>query len=229
VIRGFGIVEMLVALSLGLGMLTVIIAHSTDSARVDRKVSGNQERLEAIFHAVDTIKSDLNRCGMRLQEARPFCGIQPFSCAAGSFTCCYGIADEPLLEGALRGQQSLRIAAGESFKKDKPVLIYDAARPSWELNEIGYRLDGALVLKQPLQGDFAMHSTVVALKKVEYRYYPAQRALKRKADDGNFQPLLEEVSDFYVTFFPDANSVLYRIEINKKEQVRGYIFLLNLV
>lgn len=228
-IRGFGILEMLVALSLGLGVLTVIIAHSTDSARVERKVSGNQQRLEAIFHAVDTIKSDLNRCGMRLQEAQPFCGIQPFSSAAGTFTCWYGIADEPLLEGALRGQQALKVAAGESFKKDKPVLVYDAACQSWEVNEIGYRLDGALVLKTPLQNDFVMNSTVVALKKVEYRYYPAQHVLKRKADDGNFQPLLEEVSDFYVTFFPDAHSVLYRIEVNKKEQVRGYIFLLNLV
>jgi hypothetical protein len=220
---------MLVALSLGLGVLTVIIAHSTDSARVERKVSGNQQRLEAIFHAVDTIKSDLNRCGMRLQEAQPFCGIQPFSSAAGTFTCWYGIADEPLLEGALRGQQALKVAAGESFKKDKPVLVYDAACQSWEVNEIGYRLDGALVLKTPLQNDFVMNSMVVALKKVEYRYYPAQHVLKRKADDGNFQPLLEEVSDFYVTFFPDAHSVLYRIEVNKKEQVRGYIFLLNLV
>jgi len=27
--------------------------------------------------------------------------------------------------------------------------------------------------------------------------------------------------DFYVTFFPDANSVLYRIEVNKKKQVRA--------
>jgi len=229
VIRGFGILEMLVALSLGLGILTVIIAHSADSARVERKVSGNQERLEAIFHAVDTIKSDLNKCGMRLQEARPFCGIPPFASSAGAFTCWYGLADEQLLEGALRGQQALKVVADEFFKKDKPVLLYDADRQSWELNEIGYRLDGALVLKQPLRNDFARHSTVVALKKVEYRYFPAQRALKRKADDGNFQPLLEEVSDFYVTFFPDANSVLYRIEVNKKEQVRGYIFLLNLV
>ncbi|MCU0236226.1 MAG: hypothetical protein MUC72_03975 [Acidobacteria bacterium] len=228
-IRGFGVLEMLVALSLGLGILTVIIAHSADSARVDRKIAGNQERLEAIFHAVDTIKSDLNRCGMRLQEARPFCSIQPFASAAGAFSCSYGIADEPLQEAALRGQQALKVVAGESFKKDKPVLIYHAAGQTWEYNEIGYRLDGALVLKRPLQNDFAMNSTVVALKKVEYRYYPAQRALKRKVDDGNFQPLLEEVSDFYVTFFPDANSVLYRIEINKKEQVRGYIFLLNLV
>ena len=85
-IKGFGILEMLVALSLGLGILTVIIAHSAESARVAKKITGNQERLEAIFHTVDTIKSDLNKCGMRLQEARQFFDIPPFASAAGGFT-----------------------------------------------------------------------------------------------------------------------------------------------
>jgi hypothetical protein len=228
-IKGFGILEMLVALSLGLGLLTVIIAHSADSARLGKKIAGSQERLEAIFHTVDTLKSDLNKCGMRLQEARQFFGITPFVASSGAFASSYGIADEPLLEGAVRGQLTLKIAANEFFRKDKPVLIYNLSKQTWEMNEIADRLGGALVLKNPLQNDFALHSTVVALKRVEYKYYPGQRVLKRKTDKGNFQPLLEEVSDFYVTFFPDANSVLYRIEVNKKEQVRGYIFLLNLV
>ena len=228
-LKGFGILEMLIALSLGLGLLTVIIAHSADAARAGRKITGGQERLEAIFHTVDTIKSDLNKCGMRLQEARQFFGVAPFAASAGGFACSYGIADEPLLEGALRGQRSLKIAVNEFFRKDRPVLIHDPSRQTWEMNEIAERVGGALVLKNPLQNDFARNSAVLALKKVEYKYYPAQRALKRRTDKGNFQPLLEEVSDFYVTFFPDANSVLYRIEVNKKEQVRGYIFLLNLV
>jgi hypothetical protein len=228
-IKGFGILEMLIALTLGLGILTVIIAHATESERLGRKITNNQERLEAIFHTVDTIKSDLNKCGMRLQEARQFFPIEPFASAAGTFSCTYGLADEPLLENAARGQQTLKVARNDFFKKDKPVLIYDLARQVWEMNEIGDFLGGALVLKSPLQNDFTLNSPVLVLKKVEYRYYPAQRVLKRKADKGNFQPLLEEVSDFYVTFFPDANSVLYRIEVNKKEQIRGYIFLLNLV
>jgi len=228
-IKGFGILEMLVALSLGLGLLTVIIAHSADAARVGRKITGSQERLEAIFHTVDTIKCDLNKCGMRLQEARQFFPLAPFAAAAGGFACSYGLADEPLLEGALRGQMTLKIAANEFFKKDKALLIYNLSKQAWEMNEIADLSGGTLVLKNPLQNDFALSSTVVALKKVEYKYYPAQGVLKRKTDKGNFQPLLEEVSDFYVTFFPDANSVLYRIEVNKKEQVRGYIFLLNLV
>lgn len=228
-IRGFGLLEMLIALSLGMAVMSVIIAHAGESGRLERKINGNQQRLEAIFHAVDAIKSDLNQCGMRLQEARPFSGLAPFTAAQGAFSCTFGLADEPLLEGALRGQQSLRVAAGECFRKDRAVLLFDAAGGAWELNEVQYRLDGALVMKRPLQSDFPRHSAVVALKRVEYRYDPAKRVLKRRSDNGTFQPLLEEVSDFYVTFFPDANSVLYRIEINRKEQVRGYVFLLNAV
>jgi hypothetical protein len=228
-IKGFGILEILVSLSLGLGILTVIIAHATEAGRVTNKITGNQERLEAVFHTVDTIKSDLNKCGMRLQEAGKFFNIPGFENCQDGFKVIYGLADEALLENALQGQQSLKIARNEFFKKDKVILIYDLQGQVWEFNEVSDLSSGVLTLKNPLQHDFPGNSPVLALKKVEYKFYPAQRVLKRKTDKGNFQPLLEEVTDFYVTFFPDANSVLYRIEVNKKEQIRGYIFLLNLV
>jgi hypothetical protein len=44
----------------------------------------------------------------------------------------------------------------------------------------------------------------------------------------NNELVLDDVTDFRVSFFPDANSVLYRIEMQKKDQIRGYIFLHNL-
>jgi competence protein ComGF len=228
-IKGFGILEMLISLSLGLGILTVIIAHATETGRIAKKITSNQERLEAIFHTVDTIKSDLNKCGMRLQETCKFFNIPGFESSQGNFKVTYGLADEELLENALPGQQTLKITQNDFFKKDKIILIYSLAQQVWEFNEIRDFSGGTLVLKNPLQNDFPANSPVLVLKKVEYKFYPAQRMLKRKTDKGNFQPLLEEVTDFYVTFFPDANSVLYRIEVNKKEQIRGYIFLLNLV
>jgi hypothetical protein len=204
--------------------MTIIIASTSTS----KKVTGSQERLEAIFHTVDTIKADLNKCGMRLQEARQLGAIMPFTSAASSFTCTYGLADELLLENVAKRQLSLKIAANEFFKPGRDVLIYNLASQVWEMNEIDSRQDCTLILKDPLQNDYLADSMVVALRKIEYKYYPAQYTLKRKVDKGSFQPLLAEVSDFYVTFFPDAQSVLYRIEVNKKEQVRGYIFLLNL-
>jgi len=228
-IKGFGVLEMLVSLSLGLGILTVIIAHAVETGRVAKKITSNQERLEAVFHTVDTIKADLNKCGMRLQEAGKFFNIPAFESSQGGFKIIYGLADEALLENSPTGQQTLKIAKNEFFKKDKTILIYNLEQGAWEFNEITDLSGGVPVLKNPLRSDFPGNSPVIAVKRVEYKYYPAQRVLKRKSDKGNFQPLLEEVSDFYVTFFPDANSVLYRIEVNKKEQIRGYIFLLNLV
>ena len=43
----------------------------------------------------------------------------------------------------------------------------------------------------------------------------------------NKELVLSDVTDFNVSFFPDAGSVLYRIELQKKDQIRGYIFLNN--
>lgn len=39
--------------------------------------------------------------------------------------------------------------------------------------------------------------------------------------------MLEGATGFYAVYFPDANSVLYRIEIGN-EMIRGYIFLLGM-
>jgi hypothetical protein len=70
---------------------------------------------------------------------------------------------------------------------------------------------------------------VLVLKEIEYRYFEKQAQLKRKVDRGHFQPLVDRVSDFFVSFFPESQSVLYRIEVNNREQIRGYIFLKNMV
>jgi len=61
--------------------MTVMIA--TKGATT--KVTSNQERLEAIFHSVDSIKSDLKKCGMRLQEARGKLNLPRFQGSNDSF------------------------------------------------------------------------------------------------------------------------------------------------
>lgn len=40
---------------------------------------------------------------------------------------------------------------------------------------------------------------------------------------------LNNVTDFHFSFFKDSNSIIYRIDINNKEQVRGYLYLSNLI
>ena len=40
--------------------------------------------------------------------------------------------------------------------------------------------------------------------------------------------ILDKVTDFYLKFFPESKSILYRIELGN-EQIRGYVFLSNLI
>jgi hypothetical protein len=84
------------------------------------------------------------------------------------------------------------------------------------------------MLDENLTHDFPESSGIIVLKLVEYKYYPDQNALKRKVNNGGFLRFFEDVTDFYVKFFPESCSVLYRIELNRKEQIRGYVFLTNM-
>ncbi len=228
-IKGFSLLEMIVALSLGLGILTIVLTNISTTGQQAKKVLTSQERLEGIFHAVDTIKSDLNKCGMRLQEAAQLTPFPLFEYGADGFKLTFGLSAEPLLLNAAAGAGCVQINPNDFFTKNRKIVIYNPDRGIVEFNEIVQSNKGMIRLKKNLESDFQVASIAVVLKEVEYRYYPAQQALKRKADRGNFQPLLEEVSDFFVTFFPDSKAVLYRIEVNKKEQIRGYIFLSNMV
>lgn len=122
--------------------MTVIFATRNQS----KKVTSNQERLENIFHCVDSIKSDLNKC-----------------------------------------------------------------------------------TKMPAEHPIHLFNFHCGCDEIAYKYLPASHELQRRKNSGKYKTILTEVSDFYTTYFPDAQSVLYRIEINSKEQIRGYIFLQNLL
>ena len=226
---GFGLVEVIIALTLALVVFSIIINSVFDGTTATKKLSENQQVLEAIFHTVDTIKSDLGNCGMRLQEASFYYNLKPFEHTDTGYKLCFGVTSGFLNEPAFQGNTSVALNQDEFFKNKKKVLIYCTDYGSLEYAEISQWQQGRLFLNKELKYDYAKNSVVLVLKEIEYRFFAKQAQLKRKVDRGNFQPLLDRVSDFFVSFFPESQSVLYRIEVNKKEQVRGYIFLKNMV
>jgi hypothetical protein len=107
-------------------------------------------------------------------------------------------------------------------------LIYDPEYRNYEVNEIRAVEGDRLILETGLQHDYPKNSSLVVLRDVEYRHFAEQNILRRKVNKGYFKPLIKDVTDFYVKFFPESCSVLYRVEIEKKEQIRGYIFMENI-
>ncbi len=228
-IKGFSLLEIIVVLALMSVLLPMIISSVVASTRCSQKIINNQQRMEAIFHTVDTIRSDLTKCGMRLQEASHTFGFPMFEHSDQSLKVLYGIEQETLTNDCWEGDNGIFINRNDFFTKGKRVLIYDTESGKYEFNEIMDRDGDYLILSHILQNNYSKNAVVVVIKEVEYKIYLKQKALKRKVNKGYFQPLIEEVTDFNIKFYPESSSVFYRIEINHKEQIRGYIFLVNMV
>lgn len=226
---GFSVLEVIIALALSLSIVSILLTNVSGSAVHSKKITGNQQVLESIFHTVDTIKLDLSKCGMRLQEAGTHFDIPMFEHTDRSFKITYGKSSDFLETNSYRGDKFINVKTNGSFEKKKSIIIYNQDREIFEFNGIEKVEGNRVSLIKTLKNDYFKSSAVVVLKQIEYKLYPKQKILKRKQDRGYFQPLMENVTDFFVTFFPESNSVLYRIEVNKKEQIRGYIFLTNMV
>lgn len=56
-IKGFSLLEVLVASAISLSILIVVFTNVTESARHSKKVITNQQRIEAIFHTMDSIRA----------------------------------------------------------------------------------------------------------------------------------------------------------------------------
>lgn len=228
-IKGFSILELIVALTIGLTILVFVIANVSESTSHTKRIISSKERMESIFHTVEMIRSDLTKCGMRLLEPAKFLGFPLFVNNDYSFKVIYGIETEILINDAAESATIISINRNDFFKKGKRIVIYDPDNRNYQINEIRAVNGDRLILATGLQNDYPKNSSVVVLKEVEYKHYAEQNTLKRKVNKGYFQPLIEEVTDFYVKFFPESCSMLYRIEVNKKEQIRGYIFMINMV
>lgn len=224
-LKGFSLLEFVVSLAISVGVLTIALSTSTGPLRYSRKVIAHQQKMESIFHTIDMIRSDLTKCGMRLQEASRLFSLPVFQNSDSSFKVVYGLESENLLQASPAGADTLTLNRNEYFQNRKDIVIYDPENQNFETNRIKKWSGSQLLLEDTLQDSYPEKSVVIVLKEVEYKLYPDQNALKRKVNRGYFQPIIEEVTDFDVIFYPEVYSVFYRIEVNKREQVRGYIFL----
>jgi len=228
-IRGFTMIELLVGLTLMLTVFSLVITNMGQSVKTARDLTRRQNLLEAVFFTVDRLKEDLVKCGMRFQELRRVWDIPVISHTPSSVAITYGKAGTFLSQPAQKGEDWLMAENLHCFAKNKQIVIYDPAFQAHEFAKIRRIRNGLIHLQEKLVHGYPENAVVILIRRIEYKYYQKQGILKRKVDRGYFQPLVEEVTDFQVSVSPRNPALLYRLEINRREQVQGYIFLNNMV
>ena len=226
---GFSIIEMIIVLTLSLGVLAMVLGNVVSSTQQTKKILTNQEVLESIFHTVDTMKSDLTKCGMRLQQANEFFKLELIKAEDSWFRVMYGLGSGTLKEPAYTGDTTIRVAGDDYSRSKRKLILYNIIDNVYQFNEIANVSGNVITLAEALTVDFDTNTVMIIIQEVEYKLYEKQACLKRKTGKSYFQPLVENVTDFYIKYFPDSYSILYRLEVNRKEQIRGYIFLTNMV
>lgn len=227
--EGFSLMEFMVAMTITLMLLTLIVSQASLLGQRSARIMDSQERLEALFNTVDFFKSDISSCGMRLQEAQTLLPSLCCETAPRKLTIRLGTASEVLSKAVAANSQYLDLAAPDAFADGKTVLVYDPESSLFEWNRIRKRTQERLTLENRLQNDYPSGSRVIVVKSVTYQHDPSRQLLSRKVDRAPAQPMLEQVKDFYFTFYPQQASMLYQLELSTGEQVRGYITLNNLI
>jgi len=227
--RGFTLIETILTLTLTVCISGVVLNAIAQSTKLTKKIVQSQDRLEGIFHTVEMMKSDLLKCGMRLQEAASRYGFPLFAELDDGYQIVMGTDLDFTAAQVFAGTKTLPAFLGQIIAKGRKLLIYNLDQDACQWSESMSQDKSGITLKDRLSHDFKPSSLVIPTREIEYRYFRAQKVLKRRVDKGTFQPLLENVTDFSVKFNLANHSALYRIEIEKKEQVRGFIFLANTV
>ncbi len=229
--KGFSFIEFIVALALSASILSLVISTVSDSMSPTRKVISHQEKMESIFHTMDMLRADLTKCGMRLQEASKFFYFPLFENTSLSFKVVYGMGTELLKKPALYSGTIVTINKNDFFSTGKRIILFDPQTKQYEINEIKKTSGNDITLTETLLYNYPVNSIAIALSEVEYKLYslPNVHSLKRKVNKGTFQPVIEDVTDFFVQYYPESNTVYYRIEINRREQIRGYVFMTNMM
>jgi type II secretory pathway component PulJ len=225
---GFSIIEILISLSLCLILFTITISSTITSSGHLNKIQSKTENLETVFYLVDSIKSDLEKCGIFLQEAQHLFSLKVIDVSEIHFSIKFGSQCTNLKQAAQPTETYLTVFPQFLLTKSSEIIIYNEKQQQIEFNTAIKASAGSVELKTPLKNWFAEDSVIVAVETIEYKYFKNSQTLKKKINNGYFQPMADHITDFYIQFFPESNSVLYRIELNFIEQIQGYIFMTNM-
>lgn len=185
----------------------------------------SKKRLDMVFRSVDFLKADLNLCGVNLSEAKDYIDFQLIRFESNQLTIIWGVQAFDLMIPVSKGDNLVSVVGNGNFSKGSNVLIYNPDEKTSQL-QTALLVDGSeILLDAEINRDFPLSSKLIQLKQVVYEFKEKNHELKRRVNGGSFKTLLDEATFFNIKYFPETQSVLYRIEMGNKEMVRGYVNL----
>jgi type II secretory pathway pseudopilin PulG len=198
---GFSLMESLIALTLFLFLFLAGIEIFGSVRKTLAKLEEAQMIEENISAAIDRIRADVRNAGRGL-AGPPGAEIAKSLEAAGkTLVIRSGEISTRLAADAAAGQSFLPVADGRDFPAGRVICIMDESKG--ETAMIAETGTSGLSLASPLASAYARAGTsVVLVREISLYMDAARRVLRRKADAGTGQPLLENARSFAFSIGP---------------------------
>ncbi len=189
-----------------------------------------QDVMQTLFFAMDAIRWNLKNCGEGLTKPFNCFDLTAFEYSDQEMKLTRGLRPNVLTEDATQNSKVLQLFGkldSNEYREGMDIFIYDieGRKKVYEFNTIKALDNRSIILSKKLKNDFSQGADVIPLKVVQFKFYEKERLLKMRTGKQPWRVLAESATDFHITFFSEEKSVLYRIEIRNKEQLRGYVFL----
>lgn len=222
--KGFSLIESSVALSIFLFVLLGAFQVYSSSQSHFTSLKQSQETTTCALAALDKMKTDILKSGLRLSTPAALGLLKPISKEDDilfflSSDHCF------FLEGSLiAGQTFIPLSSTQEIKEGNEICIFDDQKG--EVVSILLIEENSVRLSSPLSNSYAAEETsIVLLKKICFYLDESRNILRRKVNSSPAQPLCEDVGDFYCAFDAFANLVEVKIILIPKPEKYHEIFI----
>lgn len=207
---GASLIECLLSLAVLSFVMTAGVETFSLTGRIFTRLKEVQIDRQASLAAMDRIKADIRRAGEEMAEAA-WSDLSPITVGDASVEILAADSVLSLTEDAAAGSEAVKVgaAASSGISAGRRLLIRGPS--GYEVREATAVSGGAVYIGRPLTFSYpASDSSIVLIEDITYTFNAAGAIIRRKADNGTAQPLLENVKE--AAFAYDASANLFTVK-----------------
>jgi type II secretory pathway pseudopilin PulG len=209
---GLTLVELLIGLTLSLFVISSGVEFFGLAHRVFARLKTREEAGQAALAALDRMRVDLLHAGRGLAAESAAGLVVPVRAEEGELSTTALERALSLAAAVPAGTTRLPLLSTAGIARGRRIAIMQDG--AGEVLSVARVEPDAVVLEGPLEGEYDPASASLSLlESVTYLLDPAGRVLRRRADGGGAQPLLEGTRLAAWTFDADSHLARVRIEV----------------
>jgi len=222
---GFSLIESLITMSLFLFIVLATMDFYAFTRNKFQKVKEEQETSEAVFSALDKMKTDITEGGLGLLIPAELGVLKAISDSNGSLIVLSREKQLLPCSDLVPGQTRINLVSTSEIRKGRELCFFNSNKA--EIKSVSLVERDSIVLSSPIDFSYSKeNSSVIMIRKVSLFFDESKQVLRRKVNTSSAQPLLEETTFFGFDYDETSNLLKLSVStrLNKEKRYEISVF-----